>query len=308
MQQGNGSIGILSPEVQKIILENMTLPDLMSFAKTRIENREGITEYIAKRRAGLFRAYVHDVDALIKVLDRTGSLVSGSSALSLVQAEAEAVVTQDLDFYVTESFEAEVVKHFKENEGYVSKQDVVKKPEYDSSAISKIIKLANGDKKIDIITTHWTCAIAPILQFHSTAVMNYVTAQSIVSLYPRWTAANMSFVNPQMYVCGKTNLRTVDVLMKYIRRGFKISADPFSLGEHDCEENKEKKKNSGYCPHKMRSTVDDEVLKWDFGPKETLGDTSITCQDLRVMAWCLGGFECADGNKEETVSYMLVTA
>ncbi|KAG2148937.1 hypothetical protein DEU56DRAFT_712029, partial [Suillus clintonianus] len=160
------------------------------------------------------------------VLDCTGSLVSGSSALCLVQAEAEAVMTQDLDFYVTEPFEAEVVKHFKENEGYVSKQDVVKKPEYDSSAISKIIKLAKGEKKVDIIITHWTCAITPILQFHSTAVMNYVTARSIVCLYPRWTTANMSFVNPQMYVCAKTNLRTVDVLMKYIRRGFKISADP----------------------------------------------------------------------------------
>ncbi|KAG1753296.1 hypothetical protein EDB19DRAFT_1627122 [Suillus lakei] len=280
----------------------------MLFAQTRIKNQEGITEYIAKRHAGLFRAYVHDVDALIKVLDCTGSLVSGSSALSLVQAEAQAIMTQDMDFYVTEPFEAEVARHFKDKEGYVSKQDVKKKPEYDSSAISKIIKLAKGDKKIDVITTHWTCAIAPILQFHSTAVMNYITAQSIVCLYPRWTAASMSFVNLQMYLNAKTNLCMVEVLMKYIRRGFKISADSFRLGDHDCEENKEDSKQSGYCPHKIRSMVDNEVLKWDFRPMQTLGDTSITCQDMRVMAWCLRGFECADGNKEATISYMLVMA
>ncbi|KAG2738970.1 hypothetical protein P692DRAFT_20841582 [Suillus brevipes Sb2] len=190
MQNSNGYIGMLCPEIQKIILENMTLPDLVEFAKTRVENKEGITEHIAKRRDKLFATFVHDVNAFISVLDRTGTIVSGSSALTLVQAEAGAIMMGDMDVYATEMFEEEVMKYFKDKEGYLSIQDVVRKNQYDSSAISKIHKLMKGDKKIDLIITDWTSAIAPILQFHSTAVMNYITAQSVVCLYPRWTSSN----------------------------------------------------------------------------------------------------------------------
>jgi hypothetical protein len=308
MQNSNGYIGMLCPEIQKIILENMTLPDLVEFAKTRVKNKEGITEHIAKRRDKLFATFVHDVNAFISVLDRTGTIVSGSSALTLVQAEAGAIMMGDMDVYATEMFEEEVMKYFKEKEGYLSIQDVVRKNQYDSSAISKIHKLMKGDKKIDLIITDWTSAIAPILQFHSTAVMNYITAQSVVCLYPRWTSAKMSFINPRLYLEGKTNLRTVEVLIKYIDRGFKISADPFRLGDHDCEEGEKGVKKIGYCPHKMRSTVDNDVLRWDFGATQTLGDTTITCEDTRIVIWCLGGQECRDENKEVTISYMIVSA
>ncbi|KAG1722486.1 hypothetical protein EDB19DRAFT_1916662 [Suillus lakei] len=308
MLENNGYIGRLSAEIQTLVLNEMTLPDLMTFAETRSENKEGIKEYIAKRRERLFRSFVDNVDDLVALLDRTGTVISGSSALSLVQAEAEAFVARDMDVYTTESFEEIIVMHFKEKEGYIGVRDIMRQNHYDNSSIAKIFKLEKGEKKVDIMVTHWSCALAPIIQFHTTCVMNYITARSLVCLYPRWTTMHEGFVNPRLYVDGNTNLGTVDALMKYVRRGFKISADPWKLGDHDCGDEETGGKKIGYCPHKLRSTIDDEVLCWEFGPMLTLEGTTITCEDLGIMAWCLGGYECRDGDKEETMSVLFVSA
>jgi hypothetical protein len=213
-----------------------------------------------------------------------------------------------MDVYVTEAFEKQILDHLKEKEGYGGVKEIVCKRDYDSSAISKIYKLQKGGKKIDLIITDWTCAIAPILQFHTTCVMNYVTARALVCLYPRWTCENKGFVNPRLYQDAYTNLKTVDGLMKYVRRGFRISADPFRLADHDCGEEVIDSPKTGYCPHKLRSTVDEEVLRWDFQPTETLGGTTITSNTEGIMVWCLGGWQCKEGDKEETISLMFNSA
>lgn len=96
--------------------------------------------------------------------------------------------------------------------------------------------------------------------------------------------------------------------MKYVRRGFRISADPFCLADNECDEDIKDSAKTGYCPHKVRSTVDDEVLRWEFEKTQVLGDTTITCQDVKIMVWCLGGDECAESNKEQTMSMMFVSA
>ncbi|KAG1894175.1 uncharacterized protein F5891DRAFT_985289 [Suillus fuscotomentosus] len=306
MNHGNGYISLLCPEIQRIILEHLGLSDLITLAETRNENKEGIKDYIAKRRVKLFRSFVDDVDGLLSMMEDTGSVVSGSSALSLIRPEAEELRARDMDVYVTEAFEEEVLKHLKEKEGYAGAGDVVLKQEYNDSAMAKIFKLEKGEKKVDVIVTHWTAAVVPILQFHMTSVMNYITADSLVCLYPRWTTEKKGFINPRLYLEGKSTLHTVEGLMKYVGRGFKIRADPLQLGEHNCEDNTDNQ--GGYCPHKLRSTVDDKVMQWNYSPTKTLGETTIVCQTMPVMVWCLGGYECAVGNKDETMSMMFVCA
>ncbi|KAG2127796.1 hypothetical protein BD769DRAFT_1356915, partial [Suillus cothurnatus] len=242
------------------------------------------------------------------LLNKTGSVVSGSCVLSLVQAERGGTIPKDMDVYITEKYEAEVLNHFKEEEGYECTQEMVTKPEYESSVVYKIHKLVKKNKQVDVIITHWKCAIAPILQFHSTAVMNYITADSIVCLYPRWTTANKSLIHPRMYLENLTHLSMLNALMKYQKRGFHMSAEPFHLGDHVCEEGQDNRKKSGYCPHALRSTVDGEIFRWNFRLTQTLGNTTIMCHDLPIMVWCLGGHECVEGNKDETISFMLVSA
>jgi TPP-dependent indolepyruvate ferredoxin oxidoreductase alpha subunit len=104
----------------------------------------------------------------------------------------------------------------KEKEGYKEVKEMECQTVYDNSTMKKIVKMKKENKKIDVIITHWTCAIAPILQFHTTSMMNYITAHSLVCLYPHWTCEDKGFMNPCLYMEGKMNLNAVDSLMKYV--------------------------------------------------------------------------------------------
>ncbi|KAG2739183.1 hypothetical protein P692DRAFT_20756458 [Suillus brevipes Sb2] len=209
-----------------MIFDILPLPDLASFSKTRLQNQLGITDYVANRRNNLFKKYIADIPIFIQLLEFTGSVVSGSTALNLFMPKSQEFATHDIDLYATEKYEHVVVEYLKREEGYTVAHKISSNRGYDSSAIAKIYKLENGEKHMDIIITHWTCAIAPILQFHSTVVMNYITANSIVSMYSGWTCQRKGFIHPRLYMEGKTNPRTVDALMKYTGRSFKLYAEP----------------------------------------------------------------------------------
>lgn len=57
----------------------------------------------------------------------------------------------------------------------------------DAACIKSVTKLTRKNRKIDVIESAERLAIASIVHFHSTLVMNYLTADSLVLLYPRLT-------------------------------------------------------------------------------------------------------------------------
>ncbi|KAG2032553.1 hypothetical protein BDR03DRAFT_985605 [Suillus americanus] len=136
-------------------------------------------------------------------------------------------------------------------------------------------------KKVDLIITKWASAIMPILQYHSTAVMNYMTA--------------CTFLGESMH--DATNIRTVEVLMKYVGHGFSITAEPFKLGIHNCL-------RSTYCPSTTRNTLDDETLQWGFKEIETVGNTTIACGDMALIIWHLGGNDCMEDGDNDSTTYI----
>ncbi|KAG2028953.1 hypothetical protein BDR03DRAFT_824753, partial [Suillus americanus] len=154
------------------------------------------------------------------------TMISRSSALHLFQAKSGAVAVKDMDIYATHEFEEEILNHFKTQEGYKVTLISHRKTEYDSSVVNKVYKMEKETKKVDLIITEWASTIMPILQYHSTAVMNYMTACTFISLYPKWIKDMKSLVNPRMYLQDTTNIRTVEALMKYVGRGFNITAEP----------------------------------------------------------------------------------
>ncbi|KAG1784384.1 uncharacterized protein HD556DRAFT_1451823 [Suillus plorans] len=299
MARLNGDLDLLCSELQTMILDELSVPDLASLAKTRTENDEGVKDYMHKRREDILGAFVKDVGQFLTLLDRTGLVVSCSSALHLVQAKAMAVHLRDMDVYATIEFENIMMDHFKTTEGYKVMNKSSRKNEYDSSVVNEVYKLEKGEKKVDIIFTDWASAIVPILQYHSTAVMNYIMARSLVSLYPQWTTEKKSLVNPRLYFEDCTNIRSVRALMKYVRRGFHVTTEPFQLGTHDCQQ-------SAYCPHATRNTLDRDTLRWIFRPVNTLGDIPVTCDDMAVIMWCLGGQECKEDGDEVSSAFITV--
>ncbi|KAG1902612.1 uncharacterized protein F5891DRAFT_929202, partial [Suillus fuscotomentosus] len=81
-------------------------------------------------------------------------------------------------------------------------------------------------KKVDIMVTDRASTIVPIMQYHSTAVMNYITAHTFVSLYPKWMNDRKTLVNPATYMDDRTNIAMVLALTKYMQRGFDVKAEP----------------------------------------------------------------------------------
>lgn len=300
MHTSNGDLDKLCGELQSMILDELSLPDLIVFGKTRKENQEGVKDYMEKRRKSLFSTFIKDVDGFTDMMEETGTIIGGSSALQLFQAKSEAFVLWDMDVYVTKDFEEEVIDHLKEDEDYKVTRTVMRKRNYDSSSIIKVNKLARGNQMIDVIVTDWASAIVPILQYHSTAVMNYITARTFTSLYPKWTRDKKSLVNPAVYLDDKSDVSTALALMKYVGRGFNVSAEPFELGAHNCH-------RSAYCPGTTRNTIDDDTLRWQFTPRKTIGKTMIACEEMAIIVWCLGGQDCEEGDGM-CQAYIAVTA
>lgn len=90
---------------------------------------------------------------------------------------------------------------------------------------------------MDIIMIHWNCAIALILQFHSTVVMNYIMTESIVSMNPEWKYLweKGKFVYPCFHIKDERNPFTVGAPMKYTERVVRLYTHPFKFGWYECK-------------------------------------------------------------------------
>ncbi|KAG2084535.1 uncharacterized protein F5147DRAFT_659799 [Suillus discolor] len=285
MTKLNGDLDKLCAELQRMVMDHLALPDLIELGKTRNENNEGVKEYVEERRMILLGAFVEDTSAFVNIMERTGSIIAGSSALHLFQAKSEALELQDLDVYAMQEFEGTLLEHFKDKEGYKGPKSIARKKEYDSSAITKVHKLQNGEKRVDIMITDWASAIVPIVQYHSTA----------------WTKDKKNLVNPITYMDDRNNISTILALMKYMQRGFRTSAEPFDMGIHNCH-------SSAYCPLTTRNTVDKGTLRWEFTPKKTVGKTNVTCDNLAIIIWRLGGQGCIEEEDQSVETYIGVVA
>ncbi|KAG2108802.1 hypothetical protein BD769DRAFT_1365826 [Suillus cothurnatus] len=247
------------------------MPDLAIFSQTRIQNQLGITDYIDDQCNSLLNQFITDIPLFINVLECTGSVISGSSAVNLILPKSEEFKIDNMDIYTTEKYAEVVIEYLKKEESHEVNKRFKQKTEYDNNAIKRVVKLKNGKKKIDVMVTHWNCAIIPILQFHSTLVMNCVTAHTIVSMYPDWTCARKGFVHPQMYLNDKSNTHTVEALMKYTHRGFKLFSEPFEIEQHECN-------SSATCPHTMRTTIDQKMFHWNVASGLTFSATTLLAQ------------------------------
>ena len=82
------------------------------------------------------------------------------------------------------------------------------------------LRFSNGLRTIEIVVSNTEAACAPIFQFHSTAVMNFFSAECIFCAYPKHTFAYLSMVNPGRVYCDAFQLDNMDALRKYEDRGF----------------------------------------------------------------------------------------
>ncbi|KAG1845001.1 hypothetical protein F4604DRAFT_1688911 [Suillus subluteus] len=137
-----------------MIMEELALPDLISLGKTRVQNNDGVKEYMEEQQRKLYEVFVKDVNKLTDLMEHTGTVVSGSSALHLFQPKYTALMLRDLDVYATEEFSEKVLNHFKDDKEYMVTNTVKWRRDYNSSAISRVHKLKKDDKMVDDIITN----------------------------------------------------------------------------------------------------------------------------------------------------------
>ncbi|VDC03935.1 unnamed protein product [Peniophora sp. CBMAI 1063] len=186
--------------------------------------------------------FFNNVDGFRTMQAKTGTLVSGSTALQLL--DRTTYTNSDLDLYVDHRYAGDVVTYLLEQEGYsferrghqdvnahralenvVHIQDVYGLPEpvpampgYLGRGIRAVLDFTRGDKKIQLITSK-KAPLDIILLFHSTCVMNVITHQRAYSLFPRATLIDR--VTLAINTAGEGERWDI-ARQKYANRGWRV--------------------------------------------------------------------------------------
>ncbi|KAI5982148.1 hypothetical protein EDD15DRAFT_2139648, partial [Pisolithus albus] len=155
------------------------------------------------------------------ILRACDTVVSGSTALHvMLPKDGTAWSPRDLDIYVPQATSQRLLRKV-QSEGYAMVKDTDLNGEgYRNLKVSRVYVLTKGQQHIDVVVSSTSAAISPILQFHSTAVMNFVSAETIFSCYPSLTLRHLSMMNPAYLYFGATTAGVLEAAVKYKSRGF----------------------------------------------------------------------------------------
>jgi hypothetical protein len=146
----------------------------------------------------LLKRYVSKPVEFLTLIGKVGAMFSGSSALWLATGKPSEWTPNDLDIYVPRDKD-EAIIDFLVEDGYQHYTDYFETPErpevYEESTVSYISKLFKGGESVDIIESSDDTSVLPVSGFHSTATMNFITAESIVILYPSLTFSGISVIS-----------------------------------------------------------------------------------------------------------------
>ncbi|KAI5982957.1 hypothetical protein EDD15DRAFT_2110694, partial [Pisolithus albus] len=162
--------------------------DLLHLAATSRRMSQLVRAYLKLRVCAVGERYFSGGAVLFHMLHTCDAIISGSTALHILLPEdGTPWIPRDLDLYVPEATSGRLLSQLA-LEGYTSAGDVdLTMPGYPHGQASRQVVLTKGAKAIDIIVSSTCSAIGPILQFHSTAVMNFISADTIFSCYPSLT-------------------------------------------------------------------------------------------------------------------------
>ncbi|KAH7906346.1 hypothetical protein BJ138DRAFT_1117666 [Hygrophoropsis aurantiaca] len=281
-------------EVITHIFTFMPIANLMEFASMCRTHRIWVLQYINQRKDNHLAKFVTSPTYLLHAMRITSSVISGSFALAMLLPAADvAWGVADLDIYTNfKSYHRLIIYLLRE--GYTIRSTTRRHSPvcYSNSAIRKVMTLDKQTRSIDVIISAFKDSTIPIFHFHSTIVMNYVSADSLFSAYPRLTSQYRALVNPlslpQSHVNGPSC-----AMEKYRHRGFRIPtwSERNTPGDpHTCE-------NNMSCPRQIRATHDRGSLRLELDIANVT-DTADN-EGNKVVLWRFGGERCVDGNQED---------
>ncbi|KAJ7768501.1 hypothetical protein B0H16DRAFT_1308003 [Mycena metata] len=220
------------------------------------------------------------------LLRTTRSIVSGSAALLMVSdLEFEP---GDLDIYSPLSQEESVMTIAEHRLGFLPTSSRTSVFYRSNDAILKVHRLVKSRKSMNVVVVNSENPAAAVFHFHSTVVMNYLSAFGLYCAYPSLTLKDLSVANLPV-VLGEIGVRAraEECFDKYRSRGVTFETDVTRLPGHTvhvCRADPE-------CPHTIRSTEDGRGLYKDLIPP-TDAETAHFLRHLYSTIWMLGGPTC----------------
>ncbi|KAJ7441876.1 hypothetical protein FB451DRAFT_955794, partial [Mycena latifolia] len=154
------------------------------------------------------------------MLKTTRSIISGSVALLMVtDLHFEP---GDIDIYVPTSQHDTALAIAERKLGFEARWSNV--PTYDNnSEIKTVVHLQKGEKWMNLIVVKGEEPTIAVFQFHSTLVMNYLTAFGLYCAYPTLTLKGLGVANlPALLRDISSPGRSIECFEKYRDRGFSI--------------------------------------------------------------------------------------
>ncbi|KAF8873858.1 hypothetical protein CPB84DRAFT_1753147 [Gymnopilus junonius] len=181
----------------------------------------------------------------------------------------EAFVPQDLDFYVPQSG-AHEFKEALHQRGYKEKEDQPKCRFYGDTPVAKVGHLykVGISGSINLIITCSPNPLSVIVKFHSTLVMNVITSDGVLCLYPLLTLAGQG-------VMTRNTRGTRSCFLKYIFHGFTLK---LQFTQHQCM-------STAYCHSTMGSIDNPDVLVVPFTRR---GSRESTLDSFSPFHWQVG--------------------
>ncbi|TEB35065.1 hypothetical protein FA13DRAFT_1728861 [Coprinellus micaceus] len=199
------------PPAYNVVLACLSPADIIRLGKTCRLLRDAVASFqsLAYNINRHLEHFVSDPLALRKLQVKYKFLISGSNALQFL--DRTFYYGSDLDIFVYPENVKELGSHLIDHEGYIFQHSEKQEPKYEDVAItprnlsvlhrtasqgefvynsqlSDLLKFKN--KKRDLEIQLISCRRSPldcILYFHSTPVVNFITADMAYSLYPKAT-------------------------------------------------------------------------------------------------------------------------
>ncbi|KAG6915534.1 hypothetical protein DXG01_011031 [Tephrocybe rancida] len=223
--QRRSSLAKFSNDIWQNILFQTNLQDAKSLAQAAPALRPFIHGHVNGTIKRVFTNLGLNAAFVLEVLESTGSVVSGSTILAILNPWT--FKPNDLDLYVPHSAVNKVITLFVDNYGVTifSPKDVQGTDYGSLPDVQDVVTLRKDSIHINIIVSRSDNPLLPIFNFHSTVVMNFMTSTSIFCAYPELTFDYRNLVNMNIVgTWGGLGDKVEGTIAKYIRRGYDFSA------------------------------------------------------------------------------------
>ena len=203
------------------VLDHCDAGDLASIAAVNRYHTTMVRKYLKQRFGIMAGQFFQNPEVFAGLLNECQAVVSGSAALHLLMPpKTTDWMPQVMDILVPNAYYLSLRVEL-EYLGYaIVKQTREDYGSHTYSQIRQIVTLSNGKRNLVVVVSKVPASIAPIFQYHSTAAMNFVSAEHIFCAYPELTLRGLSMINPGPFYRGCFDMTTMDELCKYNMHGF----------------------------------------------------------------------------------------